>query len=105
MPEVTVPGAIKPEISDVKVEAINNTGYTVSFATKGVSKVQLPTWTVKNGQADIKYYTTEPINNRVSYRINTADFNHEIGGYITHIYASNESGDQVAYAVPEVTIP
>lgn len=45
-----------PQISNVRIEQIDNTGYTVvceADDNKGVNRVQFPTWTTNNDQDDI----------------------------------------------------
>ena len=103
-----------PTISDLEVK-YDTSGYTikckVSDQGSGINRVQFPTWTVKNDQDDIQsswwdnpQARGEINGNEVTYRVNISEHNNELGEYVTHIYAYDDSGNYECYAVPHITI-
>ncbi|MBD5504234.1 MAG: hypothetical protein HDR09_11020 [Lachnospiraceae bacterium] len=96
-----------PTISDIKIIDQTNAGYTVQCKVTdnvGVSKVQFPTWTEKNGQDDIIWGEGTKNGDIYSYRVNISDHNNEYGIYHTHIYAYDAMGNQRSAAAPDCTI-
>ena len=94
-----------PVISDVKIENISESGYTVSCIVKdeksGVNRVQFPTWFGDDNPYayDGSWHTSEfckgkLINGRYTYQVNISDYGNRLGKYTTHIYAWDESGNQ-----------
>ena len=57
-----------------------------------VVRVQMPTWTVNNGQDDIVWHEAELKNGVATFTVNRKDHNFEYGDYITHIYAYDREG-------------
>lgn len=103
-----------PTISDVNVSDVSSRGYTITCKVSteiGVSKVQFPTWTDKDGQDDLapEWWNNEKVRgtingDTVSFRVNTSDHNNEAGIYSTHIYAYDTVGTSSRYIVPSVEI-
>ncbi|MCR1959306.1 GBS Bsp-like repeat-containing protein, partial [Erysipelatoclostridium ramosum] len=102
-----------PEITNVKTTNITRNGYTVTCTVKSESKltkVQMPTWTNKNWQDDLKWYDAKITDNgngiyTVSCDIKTSNHNNESGQYITHIYATNASGKQGVANINDIEVP
>ena len=85
----------RPIIENVYVTDVTNTGYTVACdvdSSSTITKVLMPTWTVRNGQDDIIWHLATRNGNTFSYRVSRSEHNYEYGSYITHIYAYNEIG-------------
>ena len=85
----------RPIIENVYVTDVTNTGYTVTCdvdSSSTITKVLMPTWTVRNGQDDIVWHPASRSGNTFSYRVSRSEHNFEYGSYITHIYAYNEIG-------------
>ncbi len=101
-----------PSISNVKVSNVSSSGYTVTCTVKstsemGVSKVQFPTWTAKNGQDDIasEWWSDSKVKgtitgNTATFRVNSSEHNNETGNYMTHIYAYDKIGNATSVAIP-----
>lgn len=97
---------IAPTIKDINLSNIDNTGYTVSCTVTdnfGISKVQFPTWTNKNGQDDIAWKDGSRVGSNtsqsVTFRVNVSEHNNEEGTYNTHIYAWDTSGNVKSYPI------
>ncbi len=97
-----------PTISDVKVSNVSGRGYTVTCKVSdnvGVTKVTMPTWTVKNGQDDLVWHTATISGNTATFHVGIGDHNLESGDYLTHIYAYDAAGNSSSAAAPVVTLP
>ena len=97
-----------PTINDVKVSNVSGRGYTVTCKVSdnvGVTKVTMPTWTVKNGQDDLVWHTATISGNTATFRVSIGDHNVEPGDYLTHIYAYDAAGNSSSAAAPVVTLP
>ena len=98
-----------PTITDVKVDNITSKGYTVTFKATDedgvVTKIEMPTWTDRNGQDDIKWYTPEKTGDTYTLRVETKNHNGESGLYHTHIYAYDDSGNKKGLALDEIIVP
>ncbi len=105
----------KPVITDVQVEDVNESGYTVRCKASdnmGVDRVQFPTWTVQGGQDDLAkdWWENKAVRGEKDasgyyvYKVKISDHNNEYGEYITHIYAFDQAGNSVFIAVPRVTV-
>ena len=93
-----------PTISDIIITNQTDTGYTVQCRVTdnvGVSRVQFPTWTEKNGQDDITWGEGTKNEDIYSYRVNISDHNNEYGIYHTHIYAYDAMGNVRSTAAPD----
>ena len=97
-----------PTINDVKVSNVSGRGYTVTCTVSdnvGVTKVTMPTWTVKNGQDDLVWHTATISGNTATFHVGIGDHNLESGDYLTHIYAYDAAGNSSSAAAPVVTLP
>ena len=97
-----------PTINDVKVSNVSGRGYTVTCKVSdnvGVTKVTMPTWTVKNGQDDLVWHTATISGNTATSHVSIGDHNLESGDYLTHIYAYDAAGNRSSVAAPVVTLP
>lgn len=85
-----------PVISDVRFTDISSAGYTVicKVVDNGLDYVEFPTWTVANGQDDIKWLRGTINGSTVTCRVNTSSFAGAQGEYVTHIYANDISGNR-----------
>ncbi len=93
-----------PVIESAEVTDVTEEGYTVACKITddgGVSKVMMPTWTDKNGQDDLKWYTASKNGDTYTLKVKTSNHNNEGGTYYTHIYAYDAEGKQ---AKKELTI-
>ncbi|MBM6931778.1 GBS Bsp-like repeat-containing protein, partial [[Clostridium] spiroforme] len=76
---ITVPANQAPTITEAKISGVTASGYTVQCTIKddmGISKVELPTWTEKNGQDDLEWINAQWTDNKdgtytVSYQVKT----------------------------------
>lgn len=106
-----------PSISNIVVSNVSSNGYTVtcnvSNANKdaGVSRVQFPTWTDKNGQDDIASDWDKNQNVKgtikdgvATFVVKASDHNYESGIYHTHIYAYDVFGNATSVRVPDVNV-
>ena len=85
-----------PKIVKITVSEVSSTGYRVTAqieASRGISKVLLPTWTKANGQDDLVWHQASISQNTATCYIRTSDHKNEYGTYITHIYVYDEYGD------------
>ena len=97
-----------PTINDVKVSNVSGSGYTVTCKVSdnvGVTKVTMPTWTVKNGQDDLVWHTATISGNTATLRVSIGDHNLESGDYLTHIYAYDAAGNSSAVPLSAITVP
>ncbi len=86
----------------------DTTGYTVEADIQsfyGISKIQLPTWTLKNGQDDIKWYETKSDNNHVKFKVSMKNHNFDSGDYVTHLYVYDSVGRVAIMNFESVNIP
>lgn len=117
--DINVPSddSISPAITDVKVTNLTSEGYDVSCTVTdnvGVNRVVFPTWTTLNDQDDIaqawwdvNHTATRGTRNgdTWSFHVSIADHNNERGAYNTHIYAYDDAGNRVCYAVNGIVVP
>ena len=97
-----------PTINDVKVSNVSGRGYTVTCKVSdnvGVTKVTMPTWTVKNGQDDLVWHTATISGNTATFCVSIGDHNLESGDYLTHIYAYDAAGNSSAVPLSAITVP
>ena len=102
--DIEVPENQAPVIESAEVTDVTEEGYTVTCKITddgGVSKVMMPTWTDKNGQDDLKWYTASKNGDTYTLKVKTSNHNNEGGTYYTHIYAYDAEGKQ---AKKELTI-
>lgn len=103
-----------PEISNVQVTNVTNTGYDVSCTVtdpSGVDKVLFPTWTAANGQDDLlsDWSTNAKARgsqngNTWTFHVNIADHNNEGGTYCTDIHAYDTRGNESGWNAPRVYV-
>lgn len=97
-----------PVISDVKISNLTNSGYTVTCTVKDneqVVSVTMPTWSVANGQDDLKWYEATISGNTATCYIKTENHNNESGIYLTHIYAYDDLGNSTSTSAGEIDVP
>ena len=107
--------ATGPVISDVEITDITEKGYTVKCNVEddhsGINRVQFPTWFEdQNPYVSDGSWKTDPAvsgtleDGKYIYRVNTSDFDDQIGLYNTHIYAWDNCGNQSENHPVQVTI-
>ena len=106
------PLSTKPMIKDLVISDVTQHGYRVTVKIMSVYPIQevlMPTWTEKNGQDDLIWYNAiayEQINSDYNYMasryIPISEHNDEKGQYITHVYVTNNKGEQVIAATGAV---
>lgn len=85
-----------PKIVKITVSEVSSTGYRVTAqieASRGISKVLMPTWTEANGQDDLVWHQASVSQNTATCYIRTSDHKNEYGTYITHVYVYDADGD------------
>lgn len=93
-----------PKISDVRVVTKDSQGYLLECKvtdSSNISRVQCPTWTIKNGQDELAKNWQENTAVRAylyssgvyRFRVNRSEHNNEYGDYLTHIYAYDVYGN------------
>ena len=95
------------QITKAYISSVDTTGYTVSATVNsdsGISKVQIPVWTKKNGQDDLVWHQAEVINDHIEYHVNIKDHKYEDGIYITHLYAYDNAGKMAMTVLNEITV-
>ena len=103
----------KPVISNIKVTDVSCTGYTVRCTVTDnydIARVAFPTWTVQNGQDDLKddFMSNElglRNGNTYTFRVSVTEHNKESGTYVTHIYAMDLSGNIAIATTGDVEVP
>lgn len=94
-------------IKDVQISNVTSDGYrvTVKLANaNAATEIKFPTWTEKNGQDDIIWYSKNVTSDTVVYDIKTKDHNNETGKYFTHVYIYN-GADQIGLYGQEINVP
>lgn len=97
-----------PTITSAKVSNVSSDGYTVTVtfdAQEGVSSLQLPTWTEKNGQDDLVWHNTSVSGNTATFHVKASDHKGETGSYITHIYLTDKKGRRAPIYGLTATLP
>lgn len=90
-------------ISKAEISNVSSSGYTVTCVlsdTAGISKIQFPTWSEKQGfdklsedwQTSEKYAGTVT-GTIITYKVNYDNFENNLGVYKTHIYLFDENGN------------
>ena len=87
-----------PVISSAYVDPTSMTGssYTVRIVVSdnvGLSKVPIMTWSLDNGQDDIKEYRATSNGSEYSYTIKASNHGNNKGLYNSHVYAYDEAGN------------
>lgn len=94
-------------IDSAVASEISSSGYrvTVRFtAESGVKEVLMPTWTAKNGQDDLIWYTAAISGSTATFYVSSSEHKNESGNYITHIYVRDKAGKEVIRGL-EVNVP
>ena len=106
--DIEIPENQAPVIESAEVTDITADGYTVTCKITddgGVDRVLMPTWTDKNGQDDLRWYTANKNGNTYTLKVKTSNHNNEGGTYYTHIYAydteEKQSKRELTISVPE----
>ena len=97
-----------PTITSAKVSNVSSDGYTVTVtfdAQEGVSSLQLPTWTEKNGQDDLVWHNASVSGNTATFHVKASDHKGETGSYITHIYLTDKKGRRAPIYGLTATLP
>lgn len=97
-----------PTITSAKVSNVSSDGYTVTVtfdAQEGVSSLQLPTWTEKNGQDDLVWHNASVAGNTATFHVKASDHKGETGSYITHIYLTDKKGRRAPIYGLTATLP
>ena len=97
-----------PTITSAKVSNVSSDGYTVTVtfdAQEGVSSLQLPTWTEKNGQDDLVWHNASVSGNTATFHVKASDHKGETGSYITHIYLTDKKGRRALIYGLTATLP
>ena len=97
-----------PTITNAKVSNVSSEGYTVTVtfdAQEGVSSLQLPTWTEKNGQDDLVWHNASVSGNTATFHVKASDHKGETGSYITHIYLTDKKGRRAPIYGLTATLP
>lgn len=61
-------------------------------APSGIAKIEVPVWTQKNGQDDLKWYTAVKKGNNYEVTIPRKNHNNEYGKYTAHVYVYDNFG-------------
>ena len=99
---------VKPVIKNAKIASYDATCYLVECDVSdniGVTKVQFPSWTTKNGQDDLKWVDGAVSGGHAQAYINISEHNYESGPYITHIYAWDEAGNSTCVGAGDIILP
>ena len=99
-PDFAPSDAENPIISSAYVDPASMTGssYTVRIVASdnvGLSKVPIMTWSLDNGQDDIKEYRATSNGSEYSYTIKASNHGNNKGLYNSHVYAYDEAGNGV----------
>lgn len=99
---------VKPVIKNAKITSYDATCYLVECDVSdnvGVTKVQFPSWTTKNGQDDLKWVDGAVSGGHAQAYINISEHNYESGPYITHVYAWDAAGNSTCVGAGEIILP
>ena len=101
-----------PVIEKVEVIDITSEGYTVNCKVNDdvqIDRVMMPTWTEKNNQDDLNWYTASKNRDVYTVRVTTSNHKKESGKYNTHIYVYDNEGsvtkEELQIDVPEAKAP
>ena len=101
-----------PVIEKVEVIDITSEGYTVNCKVNDdvqIDRVMMPTWTEKNNQDDLNWYTASKNGDVYTVRVTTSNHKKESGKYNTHIYVYDNEGsvtkEELQIDVPEAKAP
>ena len=106
--EVSVysPDTTPPTISNLAIVEQNTNGYQVRCNVSdniGVTSVRFVTWTLANGQDDLREQYESVSNNSSEAWIARSDHNNESGTYVTDVYAYDAAGNESDFSRIDVT--
>ncbi len=102
VPETTDPSKLLPTVKNVKTTELTSKGYRVSAefsAPVGLKEVAVPTWTVKNGQDDLKWQKASISGNKATVYVPVSQHNSESGSYRTNVYVRDQAGNEAVYRI------
>lgn len=96
-----------PVISSAYVDPTSMTGssYTVRVSATdnvGISKIPIMTWSIDNGQDDIKEYRANADGVGYSYTIEASNHGNNKGLYNSHVYVYDEVGNGVSVGLNDI---
>lgn len=94
-------------VKDIQISNITSEGYRLTVkltSPTAATEVKFPTWTEKNGQDDLVWYSKTVSADTVVYDIKTGNHNRESGKYYTHVYVYNK-GQQIGVYAKEIIVP
>ncbi len=97
-----------PAISNVSLDKLSETGYTVSCEVtdnNAVAVVYFAVYFESDGTNGIKWYNQIPANNKVSHTVDINEFSSRAGAYRTFIYAFDEAGNYQYAELNSITVP
>ena len=110
--EINVPENQVPVIEEAYISDITSEGYTVNCKVSDdvqIDRVMMPTWTEKNNQDDLNWYTASKNGDVYTVRVTTSNHKKESGKYNTHIYVYDNEGsvtkEELQIDVPEAKAP
>ena len=110
--EINVPENQAPVIEEAYISDITSEGYTVNCKVSDdvqIDRVMMPTWTEKNNQDDLNWYTASKNGDVYTVRVTTSNHKKESGKYNTHIYVYDNEGsvtkEELQIDVPEAKAP
>ena len=107
--EAEIPENKVPTITDVKVSEVTSQGYRITFKADDpdgkITKIEMPTWTDKNWQDDIKWYAPSKSGDTYTLLVKTSNHKYESGRYHTHIYVYDDSGSKVGLPIDSIEVP
>ena len=110
--EINVPENQAPVIEEAYISDITSEGYTVNCKVNDdvqIDRVMMPTWTEKNNQDDLNWYTASKNGDVYTVRVTTSNHKKESGKYNTHIYVYDNEGsvtkEELQIDVPEAKAP
>ena len=93
-----------PTIKSVKATEVSSNGYrvTVEFsAPAGVKQVQMPSWSVRNGQDDLIWHVAKVSGNTATFYVPVSSHKGNKGEYLTHVYVYDKTG---AFALEGISV-
>ena len=107
--EAEIPENKVPTVTDVKVSEVTSQGYRITFKADDpdgkITKIEMPTWTDKNWQDDIKWYAPSKSGDTYTLLVKTSNHKYESGRYHTHIYVYDDSGSKVGLPIDSIEVP
>lgn len=97
----------KPTVTSAYVDpaSMNGSSYTVRVVASdnvGISKIPIMTWSLDNGQDDIKEYRAIKNGSEYSYTVRASNHGNNKGLYNSHVYVYDEAGNGVAVGLNNI---